>query len=177
MQSKQVLEDTTMREKDYLDLLRRTQADFTNYRHRVERKREEQAKCASADLVLKLLPVLDDFDRARQATPDQAARADWARGIELIEKKLAAVLEEEGLSTIEAEGKVFKPEEHEALSYEESDEYEEGRVKAVFANGYRLNGRVIRPAQVAVSKGRKKDGNTATGRKQGGMRSWLRHPI
>jgi len=66
------------------------------------------------------------------------------------------------LSKIEADGKVFDPEEHEALSYEESDEYEEGRVKAIYASGYRLNGRIIRPAQVAVSKGSKKGKDVIT---------------
>lgn len=172
MQSKQLLEDTTMREKDYLDLLQMTQADFINYKHRVERERAEQAKFAKADLVLKLVPVLDDLNRARQAMPAKIARADWARGIELIEKKLNTVLKEEGLNKIEAVGEVFNPAEHEALSYEESDEYEEGKVKAVFTNGYRFNGRVIRPAQVAVSKGSRKGGNTIGDRKLGGGTLW-----
>ncbi|MFC1924228.1 nucleotide exchange factor GrpE [Chloroflexota bacterium] len=156
MQSRQVFEEATVEENEYLDLLRRTQADFVNYKRRVERERDEQARFAKADLVLKLLPVLDDFNRAQAVMPVEMAHTDWARGIRLIEKKLTAVLEEEGLSKIEADGKGFDPEEHEALSYEESDEYEEGRVKAVYTNGYRLNGRIIRPAQVAVSRGSKK---------------------
>jgi len=151
-----VFEEAIVEENEYLDLLRRTQADFVNYKRRVERERDEQAGFAKADLVLKLLPVLDDFNRAQAVMPVEISHTDWARGIGLIEKKLTALLEEEGLSKIEADGKVFDPEEHEALSYEESDEYEEGRVKAVYNNGYRLNGRIIRPAQVAVSKGSKK---------------------
>lgn len=167
MQSQQEFEEATAEEKEYIDLLRRTQADFINYRHRVEREREEQAKFAKADLVLKLLPVLDDLNRAQEAMPAEMAHADWARGIELIEKKLTAVLEEEGVSKIEAEGKDFDPREHEALSYEESDEYEDGKVKAVFSNGYRLNGRVIRPAKVVVSKGSERGKNVIRERRPG----------
>ena len=175
MQPKLELEETTDREKEYLDLLQRTQADFINYRHRVEREREEQAKFAKADLVLKLLPILDDFNRAQQAMPPEIAGADWARGIELIKKKLMAVLEEEGVSKIEAEGEDFDPREHEALSYEESDKYDEGKVKTVFSDGYRLNGRVIRPAQVAVSKGKNnKVENIARERKQERRTLWQR---
>jgi len=176
MQPKLELEETTDREKEYLDLLQRTQADFINYRHRVEREREEQAKFAKADLVLKLLPILDDFNRAQQAMPPQIAEADWARGIELIKKNLMAALEEEGVSKIEAEGEDFDPREHEALSYEESEKYEEGKVKTVFSDGYRLNGRVIRPAQVAVSKGKVIRARIAPERrKQERRKSWQRY--
>ncbi len=156
MESRPELEETTAREKEYLDLLQRNQADFINYRRRVEREREEQAKFAEAELILKLLPILDDFNRAQEAMPPEIAEADWARGVELVKKKLMAVLKEEGLSKVEAEGKDFDPQEHEALVYEESDEYEEGKVKAVISDGYRLHGRVIRPAQVVVSSGHKK---------------------
>lgn len=177
MQSRQVLEKTGMGEKEYIELLRRTQADFINYKNRVEREREEQANSARADLLLKLLPVMDDFSRAWETMPGDIARSDWARGIEIIEKKLAAVLEEEGLSRIEAKGRDFNPEEHEALSYEESDEYDEGRVKAVFTSGYRLNGKVLRPAQVAVSKGIGKDRTIDRGRKQGGRTLWRKYRI
>jgi len=159
MQSKLEIEEMTAREGDYPDLLQKTQADFINYKHRVERERKEQAKFAKADLILRLLPILDDFNRAQEAMPPEIAEADWSKGIELIKRKLMAVLEEEGMSKIEAEGKDFDPREHDALSYEESERYEEGKVKAVFSDGYRLNDRVIRPAQVAVSKGKNNEGN------------------
>jgi len=176
MQPKLELEETTDREKEYLNLLQRTQVDFINYRHRVEREREEQAKFAKADLILKLLPILDDFNRAQEAMSPQIAEADWARGIELIKKKLMAVLEEEGVSKIEAEGEDFDPREHEALSYEESDKYEEGKVKTVFSDGYRLNGRVIRPAQVAVSRGKIIRARISPERrKQERRKSWQRY--
>ena len=156
MESRLEFGETTAREKEYLDLLQRTQADFVNYKRRVERDREEQTKFAEAELISRLLPVLDDFNRAQRAMPPDVAEANWAKGMELVKKKLMAVLEEEGLSKIEAEGKDFDPREHEALVYEESNEYEEGKVKAVISDGYRLHGKVIRPAQVAVSRGSKK---------------------
>jgi len=176
MQSQQELEERTAKEEEYLDLLQRTQADFINYKRRVEREREEQTKFANADLILKLLPVLDDLNRAEKVMPKEIAKADWAKGIELIKKKLTVVLEEEGVSVIEAEGKDFDPWEHEAVSYEESAEYEEGKVKDVFKNGYRLNGRVIRPAQVAVSKGDKKNENIARERrKKGENHKWRKY--
>ena len=78
------------------------EVDFRKYRNRVERERKEQAKFAKVDLILKLLPILDDINRTREITPAELAHTGWARG--LIEKNLAAVLEEEGLSKIEAEG-------------------------------------------------------------------------
>ncbi len=167
MQPNIELEEVSAKERGYLELLQRTQADFINYRHRVEQERDEQSKLASVDLILKLLPILDDFSRAQEAMPTEIAEADWAKGVELIKRNLMAVLEEEGVSRIEAEGKEFDPREHEALSYEESDEYEEGKVKAVFSDGYRLNGRVLRPAQVAVSRGKNsRKANITVKRKQ-----------
>ena len=173
MQPKLELEEVTAREKEYLDLLQKTQADFINYKHRVEEERDVQSKFAKADLILKLLPVLDDFDRAQEAMPPEIAEADWAKGIELIKRNLMTVLEEEGVSRIEAEGRDFDPREHEALSYEESDEYEEGMVKAIFSDGYRLNGKVIRPAQVAVSKGSRKSVKIATEKRRQERRKTL----
>jgi len=169
-------EEATAGEEGYLDLLQRTQAEFLNYKHRVERERGEQARFAKADLILELLPILDEFNRAREAMPREIAEADWARGVELIEKKLMSVLEKEGLIRIEAVGRDFDPHEHEALSYDESDEYEEGRIRAVFNDGYRLNGRVIRPAQVAVSRGKSsKRANITRETKQEGRKSWRRY--
>jgi len=177
MQPKAEIEQTTEREKEYRHLLQRVQADFVNYKHRVEQEKEGQAKFAKADLILKLVPLLDDFKRAGKTMPEATANSDWAQGIKLIEKRLVALLEEEGVSKIDAEGKDFDPREHDAISYEESDKYEEGKVKAVLSDGYRLNGRVIRPAQVAVSRGRSDRyentlGETAPGKRRIWRRYW-----
>lgn len=162
MQSQQVFERRTAGEQDYLALVKRTKAEFINYKRRVEQEMEELAKYANKELVLKLLPIMDDLSRAQESMPEEVARTDWAGGVKLIEKKLTGLLKEEGVSKIESLGQDFDPQQHEALSYEESEEYEDGKVKAVFDNGYRLNERVIRPARVAVSKGRiRKIENTA----------------
>src|SRR5512136_945249 len=85
MESRPELEETTAREKEYLDLLQRNRADFINYKRRVEREREEQARFAEAELILKLLPILDDFNRAQRAMPPEITEADWAKGMELVQ--------------------------------------------------------------------------------------------
>ena len=136
----------------YRDLLQRLQADFINYKRRVEQEREEQTKSANRELILKLLPVADDFTRALGTVPQEMADADWVKGMALIERKLMAILEEEGLKRIEAEGKEFDPWEHEAVFCEGSSDHDEGKVKAVLRDGYKLHDRVLRPAQVVVSK-------------------------
>lgn len=140
--------------EDYRELLKRLQADFVNYKRRVERERQEQAKSAAADLILKLLPLLDDLGRALKAVPHQIAGAQWVKGMALVERKLMGILEEQGLRRMEAEGEDFDPWQHEAVFCEEAPDLEEGKVKAVLREGYTFNGKVIRPAQVTVTKKR-----------------------
>lgn len=147
------LEQPNTEVEEYRDLLQRLQADFVNYKRRVEREREEQTKSANRELILKLLPVLDDFARALGTVPEEMADADWVQGMALIERKLRATLEEEGLERIDAEGRDFDPWEHEAVFCEHSSDHDEGKVKAVLRDGYKLYDRVIRPAQVVVAKG------------------------
>jgi len=145
-------EGTNAEVEEYRDLLQRLQADFVNYKRRVQQEREEQTRSANRELILKLLPILDDFARALGPVPQEMADAEWVKGIALIQQKLMATLEEEGLKRIDAEGKDFDPWEHEAVFCEESSDHDEGRVKAVIRDGYKLHDRVIRPAQVVVSK-------------------------
>jgi len=145
-------ERTNAEVEEYRDLLQRLQADFVNYKRRVERAREEQTRSSNKALILKLLPILDDFTRALGPVPQEMADAEWVKGIALIQQKLMATLEEEGLKRIDAEGKDFDPWEHEAVFCEESSHRDEGKVKAVIRDGYKLHDRVIRPAQVVVSK-------------------------
>jgi molecular chaperone GrpE len=146
------LEEATRKGEEYLDLLRRDRADFANFKRRNEQERADQAQNVKADVLLKVLPVLDDFQRAVQEPPVDGPARDWAQGVLLIERKLRALLEGEGLQRIEAEGAEFNPWLHEAVSYQTSPELDDGRILHVAREGYRLGDRVIRPAQVVVAK-------------------------
>jgi molecular chaperone GrpE len=138
----------------YLDLAQRTQADFQNYKRRMEQERERLVKDANSDLLRRVLPVLDDLERALAHVPGELADDSWAHGVQLIDQKLNAVLEQEGLRRIGAEGEPFDPHVHEAVAYEEHPEYGEGQVAGVYRPGYQLHERVLRPAQVAVARAR-----------------------
>ncbi|HVC34133.1 MAG TPA: nucleotide exchange factor GrpE [Chloroflexota bacterium] len=150
---RQQLEDTRAKCQTYLDLAQRAQADFVNYKRRVEQERSDYARSARAESILKALPTLDDLERAVASLPASLAGSDWAQGIVLIERKLHAVIESEGAKPIEAVGKPFDPWQQEALAHEPSTQFPAGTVSRVYRTGYSLDGRVIRPAQVVVSSG------------------------
>lgn len=137
---------------EYLDNWRRAAADFANYKKRIEKDNAEFTKFANMTLIARLLPVLDDFDRAFQTIPDNLRALTWVDGIFLIARKMAALLEAEGLKPIEALNKPFDPNMHEAVIHEETDKYEDGIVIAELQKGYKLNDRVIRPTMVKVAK-------------------------
>ena len=137
---------------EYLDNWRRAAADFSNYKKRAEKDNAEFTKYANVTLIARLLPVLDDFDRAFQTIPDNLRALTWVDGIVLIARKMAAMLEAEGLKPIDALNKPFDPNVHEAVIHEESDKHEEGTVMAELQKGYKLNDRVIRPTMVKVAK-------------------------
>ena len=141
---------------EYLDQWRRTAAEFANYRKRVEKEQAEYTKYANANLILKLLPLLDDFERAFQTLPDGLSKLTWVEGIFLIHRKFQYVLEQEGLKPIETEGQFFDPMVHEAITYEETDHYEDGQIIAEVQKGYKLHDRVLRPALVRVARKKEK---------------------
>jgi molecular chaperone GrpE len=145
----QKLADAEAKSAENLDGWQRTLAEFQNYKKRIEREREADQAAMKGDLLRKVLPILDDLQRALQNRPTQDA---WTDGIELIERKLEAILEAEGLTRIEAQGALFDPNFHEAISNEPVDGAESGRIVGVVQNGYMLGDRVIRPAQVRVAK-------------------------
>ncbi|HMK07404.1 MAG TPA: nucleotide exchange factor GrpE, partial [Anaerolineales bacterium] len=125
---------------------------FANYKKRIEREQEESRGRAAAVLLTKLLPVEDDLLRAVREKPAGEGLASWAEGIELIQRKLAALLEAEGVEVIAAEGATFDPALHEAVTYEPSNNHHEGQIIEVIQPGYRLGERVLRPARVRVAK-------------------------
>lgn len=132
--------------------LQRLAADFSNYRKRNEAERVDFVKYAKADLIRKLLDVLDGYDRALETTPADAEGQPWLEGLRLVERKLRQLLESEGLQPLEAVGKPFDPYQHEAVAHLGSDA-PEGTVISEYQKGYRLHERLIRPAVVTVSSG------------------------
>jgi molecular chaperone GrpE len=129
----------------------RAQADFDNYRRRTQKEKEELAQYASMKLVSQILPVLDNFERAFQASPDSEEVKSFMKGMDMIYRQLIQVLEAEGLRKMEPVGTPFDPEMHQAIMQVESEEYGEGIVVEVVQNGYWLKEKVLRPAMVKVS--------------------------
>jgi molecular chaperone GrpE len=142
------------RERDeYLDQWRRSAAEFQNYRKREERLRTERERSTSARQLKRLLPVLDDLQRATQHVPESLSNDDWVAGMLAIERKLWSLLEQEGVMAIEAEaGTPFDPNVHEALISQESDEIESGHILSELERGYRLGDVILRPARVSVAR-------------------------
>ncbi|MBI5841541.1 MAG: nucleotide exchange factor GrpE [Chloroflexi bacterium] len=144
------LAEAESKASEYKDGWMRSQAEFQNYKKRIERDNEMMYAAMKSDIIRKVLPVLDDLERALQNRPTDSGA--WISGIELIQKKLASILEAEGVKKIEAQGAVFDPNFHEAISHEAADGFESGHVIAVVQNGYMLGDRVIRPALVRVAQ-------------------------
>jgi molecular chaperone GrpE len=143
------LEEAQAQASEFKDSWMRSQAEFQNYRKRVERDNETMRSTMKGDIVKKVLPVLDDLERALQNRPVDDA---WAGGIELVARKFQNILEMEGVKRIEAEGAEFDPNFHEAISHEPADGVESGHVIEVIQNGYVIGERVIRPALVRVAQ-------------------------
>jgi molecular chaperone GrpE len=128
----------------------RAAADLQNYKRRVEQERGEAGRLASASLVINLLPLLDDLDRALKNVDVKLAGLTWIDGVWLIYRKFQAVLENFGVKEIPAEGQPFDPNVHEAISEAPG---EAGKVVSVVQKGYSMGERVIRPSMVVVGKG------------------------
>ena len=140
------------RERDELqDRLLRTAAEFDNYRKRIERDRRELAEFAAADTLSDMLPVLDNLERALQATPGGDTEA-LRKGVELIHRQMLDLLQRRGAKPIEALGADFDPRFHEAVVHEPSDHHREGEVMQELQRGYTLGTRLLRPAMVKVAK-------------------------
>lgn len=131
---------------EYLDIARRLQADFDNFRKRTEKENEEFRKYANEGLVKELLTIVDDLDRALSSTDEDT---DLVKGIKGIRYNLAKILESNGLSEIPTDGK-FDPAVHEALCIVNGEE--DGNIAEVFQKGYRMNDRVVRYSKVKVTK-------------------------
>ncbi|MCA9994377.1 MAG: nucleotide exchange factor GrpE [Anaerolineales bacterium] len=136
----------------HLDGYLRAQAEVANARKRFEKQQALARTNAMADVVAKLLPVLDDFGRAVDNVPEAVAADGWYSGIELVHRKLNGILDNFNVKPIEAVGQMFDPNFHEAISQEPSDEYESGVVTRELLKGYQIGDRIIRPALVYVAE-------------------------
>jgi molecular chaperone GrpE len=146
------LADARAESARYLDDLRRLKAEFENFRKRMMRDQSAVIASASSALVARLLPVLDNFDLAISAAEQSQDFEKMLKGVEMVYGELRDVLRGEGLTEIEAEGKPFDPQRHEAVVAVEADGVEPGTVVGVVRAGYELQGRVLRPAMVKVAQ-------------------------
>lgn len=147
---KQALAEETAKAEANLAGWQRAQADFINYKRRSEQEKEESVNFANSLLMLNLLPILDDLERAFTSIPTRLAKLSWVDGVKLIERKLRAILEAQGLSPIKALGEPFDPNLHEATR---QDKGKEGMVIGEVQKGYKFRDRVIRPSKVVVGNG------------------------
>ena len=147
----QELREVQQKAEEYLDLLRRTQADFVNYRRRMGQEQAESRVTAQISLLHELLPVLDDFERALEVIPADLEQHPWVQGLLLVARRLTTQLDQLGVRQVGAAGEQFDPRMHEALTLEERDDVPEGAIIQVVRSGYALGDRIIRPAQVVVA--------------------------
>jgi molecular chaperone GrpE len=137
---------------EYLDGWQRARAEFANLKKRVEREKSEMRERVTSEIISRYLDMLDDFDRALKDQPEQDIDKAWVAGLEMIYQKFKVILDSEGIEVIPAEGKTFDPNFHDAISYEDSEDHEDGQIIEVIKQGYQLGDRVIRPAVVRVAK-------------------------
>lgn len=136
------------------DALLRTAADFDNFRKRQRREMEDNKKFATEKVLLELLPVLDNLQRALGAAKDAPAdAAGIVQGVKMVADQFRSVMESQGLKGFDSVGQVFDPMKHEAVSERDAEEVPAGHVVEEFQRGYMLHDRVVRPAMVVVSKG------------------------
>ena len=137
---------------DLRDKWLRAVADYKNFKRRADQERVDLIRGASAGLLLKLLPVVDDFNRAADSAPQEFAGSPWFDGFKLIAQKLQTILESEGVVPIQALGQEFDPNQHEAVIYEDGGDGSDVKVVAELQKGYKLRDRVLRPTMVKVGK-------------------------
>jgi molecular chaperone GrpE len=146
------IERLQLQANEYLDGWQRARAEFANFKKRTDREKEEARAQIASEILAKYLDILDDLELALTNRPSDDEAKAWADGIELIHLKLKAILEAEGVETIIAEGDTFDPNFHEAITYEENEDHQDGQVIEVVQKGYKLGDRVLRPAKVRVAK-------------------------
>lgn len=151
VQVEQRLAEEQRKADEYLDLLRRSQADFINYKRRASQEQGEARIVGQMEVLSQLLPVLDDLGRALRSAPPELNATPWVQGLILVSKRLIAALEQLGVRQIGKPGDLFDPRWHEAVTLETRSDVPEDTILTVTRPGYALGERVLRPAQVIVS--------------------------
>lgn len=147
------LEEAKREQAEYLDGWQRARAELANARKRFQREQEQAYASARADVLVQMLPIVDDFERAFATLPQEMEEEAWLGGIRLIWRKFQALLQQAGVSAIEAVGQEFDPYLHQAVTHEPSETVPEGYVIDEMQKGYQMDGRVLRPSIVRVSSG------------------------
>ena len=151
---RQHLEEEQAKATEYLDGWQRARAELANARKRWERESAQTYANALTDSIARLLPVVDDFERAIETLPDNLSGLTWIDGILLIYRGLQSILEQQGVVPLKAEaGTPFDPTWHQAITHEPHDTFEAGTIIGEYQKGYRLDDRIVRPALVRVSSG------------------------
>jgi molecular chaperone GrpE len=148
----QALAEEKEKAENYLASWQRSQADLENYIKRAEQEKSETIEFANTILILDLLPILDDFERAFDSLPAELDEQNWTEGIKLIYNKLKTILEAQGLAEIKVKGEYFDPYFHEAAGQMEG---EEGIIIEEIRKGYKFRGKLLRPSMVMVGAGMK----------------------
>ena len=156
------LKKAVAEEKDkassYLASLQRSEADFRNYKKRIEQEKQEALTWTNAELIKSLLPVVDDMERAISMMDPAVKESSWGEGFIIIQRNMQDILRAHGCSEIECVGKPFDPNLHEAIGYEDG---EEGMIISEHRKGYTMKNKVLRASQVTVGKGKLTGANTA----------------
>jgi molecular chaperone GrpE len=146
------LANSQAKASEYLEGWQRSRAEFANFKKRVERDQSQVYQNAAGQIIKRYLEVLDDLERALKNRPKEGEGAVWANGIELVYRKLQTILENEGIQAMDSAGKQFDPTQHEAVTSEDSDQYESGQIIEVLQQGYTIGDKVLRPALVRVAR-------------------------
>jgi len=147
-------EELQAKADEYLAGWKRAQADYQNLEKDYARRMASMAEYAAADIIAKLLPVIDNFELALVHLPEDVKNSEWAKGLFQVQKERDEMLESLGIERIKSVGQKFDPHQHEAVGHEPSEKVAEGSVIKEVQIGYHMKDRLIRPARVIVSKGR-----------------------
>ena len=147
------LEEARAKEAEYLDGWQRARAELANARKRFQREQQGAYANAKCDVLVRLLPIIDDFERALAELPDDLSDHSWVEGIKLVQQKAQGLLAQESVEPIDTAGQEFDPLWHQAVTHEPSDQVPAGEVIAEMQRGYRIGERVLRPSMVRVSSG------------------------